>query len=334
MQASPAEFNFTVGEAEEGLRLDRYLASKFPDLSRTRVQGLVDEGRVLVEGTSRKPSYRVAAGDSVRVEVPSSAPLQVVSEAIPLEVLYEDDDVAVVNKPAGMVVHPGAGISEGTLAAALLHHFGELSHLSDIGGPLRPGIVHRLDKGTSGALLIALNNAAHLRLAEAFRDRQIEKTYLALLHGRVKQNAGRIELPVSRDLRNRARMTARRREGRPARTDWKVQLHLPGFTLVTAGLHTGRTHQLRVHFSTVGNPVVGDTLYGAPRQPRAGSETLPLLGRNFLHAARIRFLHPRHGRPIEVRAPLPADLAGYLQEIGRATGMEMGLIDAALREFL
>jgi 23S rRNA pseudouridine1911/1915/1917 synthase len=334
MQASPAEFNFIVGEAEEGSRLDRYLAAQFPDLSRTRVQGLVDEGRVLVENTPRKQSYRVVAGDRVHVEIPPVAPPQVVSEAIPLEVLYEDDDVAVVNKPAGMIVHPGASVTAGTLTAALLHRFGGPSHLSDIGGPLRPGIVHRLDKGTSGALLIARNNTAHLRLAEEFRDRQIQKTYLALLHGRVKQDAGRIELPVARDLRNRKRMSARRHEGRPARTDWKVQLRLPGFALVTAGLHTGRTHQLRVHFSALGNPVVGDALYGAPRQPRAGSEILEPLGRNFLHAARIRFLHPCRGQPIEVRAPLPAELVGYLQEIGRATGAEMGMIDAALREFL
>ncbi len=334
MRAVSKHLEFIVDVADEGLRLDRYLASQLSDLSRTRVQALVDQGRVLVEGTPRKPSYRVVAGDRVHVEIPPLGPPQVISEAIPLEILYEDEDLAVVNKPAGMIVHPAAGVSAGTLAAALLHRFGGLSHLSDIGGPLRPGIVHRLDKGTSGALLIARNNPAHLRLVEEFRERRVEKSYLALLHGRVKENMGRIELPVARDLRHRARMTARRREGRPARTDWKIQLRLPGFTLVTAGLHTGRTHQLRVHFATLGNPVVGDSLYGAPRHPRAGSEILAPLGRNFLHAARLRFLHPRRGEPVEVRAPLPDELRAYLQEIGRATGTELGSIDAALREFL
>ncbi len=332
--ASPRSLEFAVSAGESGKRLDRYLSSQLPELSRTRVQALVDEGRVRVEGVARKPSYRVATGETVQIEIPPAAPAQIVSEPIPLEILYEDEDVVVVNKPAGMTVHPGAGAETGTLAAALLHHFGGLDRLSDIGGPLRPGIVHRLDKGTSGALIIARNNRAHRSLTGQFRERRIEKIYLALLRGRMKEDSGRIELPVARDLRRRTRMTARRREGRAARTDWRVRLRLPGFTLLSASLHTGRTHQLRVHFSALGHPVVGDTLYGAPRLPHVGGRTLPPLGRYFLHAARLCFEHPRRGELIEVRAPLPPELIEYLCEIGRASGAEPASIDAALREYL
>ena len=217
------------------------------------------------------------------------------AENIPLDVLYEDADIAVINKPAGMIVHPGAGEDTGTFVAALLHRFGGAEGLSTIGGVLRPGIVHRLDKETSGVIVIARNNAAHEKLVEEFQARLIEKTYIALLHGKMKGESGSIELPIARDLNRRARMTARRRDGREARTDWKVRLRLEGFTLIEAGLHTGRTHQIRVHFSTLGCPVVGDTLYGAPRQERVGGTLLPQLERNFLHSARIAFAHPRTG---------------------------------------
>jgi 23S rRNA pseudouridine1911/1915/1917 synthase len=199
---------------------------------------------------------------------------------------------------------------------------------------MRPGIVHRLDKGTSGALVIARTDAAHRKLVEDFRARAVEKTYVALLHGKVKGETGRVELPVARDLRRRSRMTARRRKGREARTDWRVLLRLDGFTLVEAGLHTGRTHQIRVHFSALGFPVVGDTLYGAPRQERVRGEVLLPLERNFLHAARIAFAHPRTGKRVEIGAALPEDLANYLHSLGRATKTDAHLIDAALKEFL
>jgi 23S rRNA pseudouridine1911/1915/1917 synthase len=320
-----------VADEEAGQRLDRYLATHLAALSRTRLQGLVDQGRVEVDGVPRKRSHRLEPGQTILVRVPPAPPRQPLPEAIPLEVLYEDEDVAVVNKPAGMIVHPGALASGGTLVNALLHRFGRLSKL---GGELRPGIVHRLDRGTSGALLIARNDAAHERLAEQFRSRQVAKTYVALLHGRLRLESGRIELPVSRDLRRRARMTARRREGRPARTDWRVLQRLDGFTLIEADLHTGRTHQLRVHFSALGHPVVGDTLYGAPRQVRAGAVLLPQLGRNFLHAARIGFLHPSRNTPMEVRAPLPAELVEFFRAAATATGAQSVPVDAVLREFL
>jgi 23S rRNA pseudouridine1911/1915/1917 synthase len=332
---TPSDNAVLIVSAEQaGQRLDRFLASQLPDMSRTHIQSLMEEGRVLVDGAAMKPSHRVEQGATVTLEIPPVPLPGVDPEEIPLEILYEDSDLAVLNKPAGMIVHPGAGADSGTLVAALLHHFGGMEGLSTVGGPLRPGIVHRLDKGTSGVIVIARRNEAHLKLIEEFRERRVQKTYLALLHGRIKGDAGTIDLPVARDLKRRSRMTARRREGREARTDWRVRLRLENFTLVEADLHTGRTHQIRVHFSTLGSPVVGDTLYGAPRQERVGTELLPPLGRNFLHAARIAFVHPRTGKPVEVRAPLPADLVSYLKILGQAAKIASQPIDAALKEFL
>jgi 23S rRNA pseudouridine1911/1915/1917 synthase len=329
---------FAVAAEDAGLRLDRFLAQHMAELSRTRIQTLMDEGRVLVNGEARKPSHRVAEGETVLVEIPEPPQAGVEAEEIPLDVLYEDADIAVLNKPAGMIVHPGAGADEGTLVAALLHRFGGMRGLSTVGGPLRPGIVHRLDKGTSGAMVVALNDAAHKNLVEQFRARHVSKSYVALLHGRLKGEAGVVELPVARDLRRRSRMTARRSEGREARTSWRARLRLGGYTLIEADLHTGRTHQIRVHFSALVCPVVGDTLYGAPKHERIGTGAkeivLAELGRNFLHAARIGFEHPRTGTRIEARAPLPVELASYLRTLGAATGTAAGLIDAALGEFL
>jgi 23S rRNA pseudouridine1911/1915/1917 synthase len=324
---------FTVPGEQAGARLDRFLASQLPEMSRTHIQSLMDAGRVLVDGEAMKPSHRVESGATVVVEIPSPPAPGVAAEEIPLEIIYEDDELAVVNKPAGMIVHPGAGADAGTLVAALLNRYGA-GGLSTIGGPLRPGIVHRLDKETSGALVVARNDPAHLKLVEEFRDREVQKTYVALLHGRVKGESGRVELPVSRDLHRRSRMTARRREGREARTDWRVRLRLDAFTLIEADLHTGRTHQIRVHFSALGYPVVGDALYGAPRQERIASQLLPPLGRNFLHAARLAFVHPRTEKRVEFRAPMPQDLLSYLKILGEATKTEARLIDAALKEFL
>jgi 23S rRNA pseudouridine1911/1915/1917 synthase len=329
----PGNDAFEVREETAGQRLDRFLADHLGDMSRTHVQTLIDEGRVLVNGLAKKPSYRLEAGESVTVEIPAPSLPGVPAENIPLDILYEDEDVVVVNKPAGMIVHPGAGAGSGTLVAALLYRFGGRG-LSTVGGPLRPGIVHRIDKGTSGALLIARTDRAHLKLVEDFRDRRIEKTYVTLLHGKLKGESGRIELPIARDLRRRSRMTARRREGREARTDWRMRLRLGAFSFIEAGLHTGRTHQIRVHFSALGCPVVGDTVYGAPREEKVGGDTLPALERNFLHAARIAFGHPRSGKRIECRAPLPSELVSYMEGLGRATGIEQGTIDGALRGFL
>jgi 23S rRNA pseudouridine1911/1915/1917 synthase len=334
LKLSAEKREFTVDAEQAGTRLDRFLAARLPELSRTRVRLLIDEGCVRVDGAVLKPSYRLEAKDKVSVEIPPPRPPGVEAEAIPLDVLYEDADIAVINKPANMIVHPGAGKDAGTLVAALLHRFGGTDGLSGVGGPLRPGIVHRLDKGTSGVLVIARNDAAHKRLVEQFGRRKVEKTYVALLHGSVKGESGRIDLPIARDLRRRSRMTARRREGREARTDWRVRLRLGTFTLIEADLHTGRTHQIRAHFSALGTPVVGDTLYGAPRQERAKGELFPELGRNFLHAARLGFQHPRTGQRVEFRAPLPSELEDYLRNLARVAGADAGSVDAALREFL
>jgi 23S rRNA pseudouridine1911/1915/1917 synthase len=334
MTAPPEFSEFIVSAEDAGQRLDRFLVSQLPALSRSKIQSLMEEGRVRVDGVARKASHRIESGESITIEVPPPPPAGVAPESIPLEILYEDDDLAVINKPAGMVVHPGAGANSGTMVGALLNRFGGSPGLSSVGGPLRPGIVHRLDKGTSGAIVIAKSDGAHRKLVEDFRTRRVQKTYLALLHGKLKENAGSVDLPIARDLRRRTRMTARRRAGREARTDWRARLRLDGFTLIEADLRTGRTHQIRVHFSALGCPVVGDTLYGAPRRERAGSETLAPLERNFLHSARLAFAQPTTGKRIDVRAPLPAELQNYLKALGHAAHADAASIDAALREYL
>ncbi len=322
---------FQVGAEEAGERLDRYLVARLPELSRARIQELIAEGRVRAAGEVPKRAHRVAQGETIAVELVPRPPLEAAPENLPLEILYEDGDLLVVNKPAGMVVHPAAGARRGTLVNALVARFGKLSGL---GGPLRPGIVHRLDKGTSGVLLVARSDPAHAALARQFRERRVEKTYLALVHGEMKADAGRITLPVARDLRRRTRMTARRREGRAAETAWRLLARLDGFSLLEVGLRTGRTHQVRVHLAAVGHPVVGDPAYGAPREPRAGGRRLPALARPFLHAARIRFAHPRTGDPVEARAPLPQDLRQFLAGLAQALGASREHVDAALRPFL
>jgi len=332
--ASAERIELVVAAEGAGVRLDRFLATQLPEMSRTHIQTLMEVGRVLVDGAAMKPSHKVEEGSIVVIDVPPASVPGVQAENIPLDVLYEDADIAVINKPAGMIVHPGAGEDTGTLVAALLHHFGGADGLSTIGGVLRPGIVHRLDKETSGVIVIARNDAAHEKLVEEFQARTVDKTYIALLHGKMKGESGSIDLPVARDLNRRARMTSRRREGREARTDWKTRLHLDGFTLIEAGLHTGRTHQIRVHFSTFGCPVVGDTLYGAPKQERVAGALLPPLERNFLHSARIAFTHPRTGERMRFRAPIAPELVDYLHLLGKATKASPASIDLALKEFL
>ena len=326
---------FLVSAEQAGERLDRFLVAQRPDLSRNRIQTMMDHGHVLVDGAARKQSHRVAAGEMITVGLPPPPPSAVQPEPIPIEILYEDADLAVINKPASMIVHPGAGAETGTLVAALLHHFGAQG-LSSVGGPFRPGIVHRLDKETSGAIVVARTDAAHAKLAAAFSKRLVEKTYIALLHGQPSPGvaSGRIELPIARDLHRRSRMTTRRREGRDARTDWRKLAEIGNLTLVEADLHTGRTHQIRVHFSALGAPVVGDTVYGAPRGERVGKLALPPLERNFLHAARLAFAHPISGKRLEFRAPLPDGLLNYLKAAACATETVISTIDAALLKYL
>ena len=290
---------------DAGKRLDQMVHERLPQFSRARIQEWIRGGRVLVNGGAGRPSRLLRTGDTVDVEPAEPPPLRAAAEAIPLEVLYEDADLVAIDKPAGMVVHAGAGVHSGTVVNALLHRFGSLS---SAGGALRPGIVHRLDRFTSGVLLAAKNDAAHHALAAQFAGRHVEKVYVALVHGTVKAESGRIERPIARDPARRIRMTARLERGRAAWSEYRVLRRFAGFTLLEVRIGTGRTHQIRVHLSSLGHPVAGDTLYGAP----ARVEGRPPLGRFFLHARRIRFHQPSTGEEMVVEAPLPAELESWL----------------------
>lgn len=282
-----------------------FLQQHLSQYSRSRIQEWIKSGRVTVSGAPGRASCRLRGGEEIEVEPAALPALRAVPEDLPLSILYEDDQVIAVNKPAGMVVHTGAGRHSGTLVNALLHHFGKLSAGS---GEERPGIVHRLDRFTSGVILVARTDAAHRSLAEQFASRSVDKVYLALVHGNVTQDQGRIERPISRDPARRVRMTARRAEGRAAVTEFRVLRRFAGFTFLEVRIRTGRTHQIRAHFSTLGHPVAGDRLYGAP----ARVPGMPPLDRYFLHAHRVRFAHPATGAPVAVEAPLPPELAGWM----------------------
>jgi 23S rRNA pseudouridine1911/1915/1917 synthase len=307
----------TVDDDRAGERLDRYLADAVPGLSRSQAQRLIDDGQVRVEGRQAKANLAVKAGDVIHVTLPEPEPASAVAEDIPVPILYEDGDLVVVNKPAGMVVHPAAGHSSGTLVNALLHH---VDDLSGVGGELRPGIVHRLDKGTSGVMVVAKHDAAHEALAAQFHDRHVEKEYVALVWG-VVQAGRRIDLPIGRDPNDRQKMSARARRARSAVTRITMADHLRGVTLCQVAIHTGRTHQIRVHLSAIGHPVVGDATYGGVK-PRVAQDLRPLLGldRPFLHASRLAFTHPGDGRPMSFLAPLPEDLQGVLDELRALQG--------------
>ena len=326
---------FIVEQSLPGGRLDVFLREKFPAASRSAWQRLIEEGCVVVNGQPVKPTHSPRAGEVVEIRWPEARSAEAQPEAMPLDILFEDSSLLVLNKPAGLVVHPGAGTraEEATLAGALVHRYGRLSAQ---GGGERPGIVHRLDKGTSGVLVVARNDAAHRGLAAQFAARSVEKTYLALVHGKLKSAAGSIRLAVARDLRRRTRMTTRRRPGagRASQTDWRALAVIGNFTLVEVALRTGRTHQIRVHFSALGHPVAGDTLYGAPKNPGVSGAAMAPLGRPFLHAARLAFAHPRSGSRVEARAPLPAELRRYLDAVAGAAGVPVAEIDAALRGYL
>jgi 23S rRNA pseudouridine1911/1915/1917 synthase len=290
----------TSTAADAGKRLDYYLRERLPQYSRSRLQDWIEQGRVLVNGSPEKRAYQLKGAEQIHVDPADLPPLKATPEDLPIEILYEDADVIAVNKPAGMVVHSGAGNHSGTLVNAILHRFGKLS---TVGGDLRPGIVHRLDRFTSGVILIARTDAAHRNLAEQFASRQVEKIYVALVHGRVKKDQGRIDTPIARDPVARIRMTARLARGRQAITSYQVLKRFENSTLLEVKIGTGRTHQIRVHLSSIGHPVTGDKLYGAPVSD---------LGRYFLHARQISFTSPTSGERITVAAPLPADLERYV----------------------
>ncbi len=303
-----------------GLRLDVWLARRLPSLSRARLQGLISEGHVLVEGAASRPSARIKEGQRVDVYIPDAVPAEPQPEDIPLQIVHEDAHLLVVNKPAGLVVHPGAGTARGTLVNALLRH---VSDLSGIGGVLRPGIVHRLDRGTSGLLVVAKDDATHRALARQFAGRTVEKEYLALVHRVPARPRGEITAPIGRDPVQRKRMSVRAARGREARTGWELAEAFDGAALLRVRIHTGRTHQIRVHLASIGHPVVADAVYGGSRSPsskRASARAALLsLDRPALHAARIAFSHPTTGARIECTAPLPPDIALVLETL-RAAG--------------
>ena len=308
----PAEF--------DAQRLDRFLVSVLGDYSRSQIQKLIADGHVQVQrggaaGRSLappKPNLLVHESDQVVVDAPEASESPLSAEALPLDILYQDADLAVLNKPAGLVIHPSAGHESGTLVNALLHH---LTDLSGIGGERRPGIVHRLDRGTSGVMVIAKHDAAHQELARQFHDREVEKEYIALVWG-VVQAGRRIDAAIGRDPVNRQKMSARAKHAREAVTRITRAHHLPGLTLCQVAIHTGRTHQIRVHLSAIGHPIVGDSLYGGVHRRVPGDiRAVQRLERPFLHAARLAFTHPRDGRRMQFIAPLANDLQMILDQL-------------------
>jgi 23S rRNA pseudouridine1911/1915/1917 synthase len=308
---------FTVPLDFEGQRLDRFLVSVLAEHSRSQIQRLIADGHVaLRRGPAHSPAPKanipMREGDTVAVDIPSPSHSEIAGEALPLEILYQDEDVVVLNKPAGMVVHPGAGHASGTLVNALLHH---IDDLSGIGGELRPGIVHRLDRGTSGVMVVAKNDAAHQELARQFEQREVEKEYIALVWG-VVQAGRRIDAAIGRDPVNRQKMSARAKHARTAVTRITRARHFHGLTLCQVAIHTGRTHQIRVHLSAIGHPIVGDSTYGGVHRRVAGDiRAVQRLERPFLHAARLAFAHPRDQRRMEFTAPLPDDLMDVLDDL-------------------
>jgi len=303
---------FIVAAGQSGMRLDVFLARQMPDWSRSQLQRLIRAGLVTIGSQRpRKAGEEVEAGDRVTARAEREAP-RATPEPLPLSIVYEDDDLVVVDKPAGMVVHVGAGVNSGTLVNALLHHTGSLS---SAGGELRPGIVHRLDKMTSGLVVVAKNDFAHRSLAAQFKAREVQKTYTLLVHGRVLGDRGEIRRPVGRDPGRRVRMKAGGLRPREALTRYRVLRPFSHFTLLEAEPRTGRTHQIRVHFASIGHPIVGDTLYGAPGKLRIAGREGKTLARNFLHAAAIEFQHPKTGRRLSLKSPLPSELQNFLDEI-------------------
>jgi 23S rRNA pseudouridine1911/1915/1917 synthase len=308
---------FKIGPDDVGVRLDTFLAAQIAGWSRARLQRLIETEDVLVNGKPGKPSYKLRENDELEVDLIAPVTTTFTPEAIQIEIVYEDDTLVVVNKPAGLVVHPAAGIHSGTLANALAHHFQQLPNASSV----RPGIVHRLDRETSGLLVVAKTEAALENLSDQFRARSVYKSYVALVHGRVNSDAGRIEQPLARDPSNRTRMAVVR-GGRSALSLYRVNRRFNRFTLLDIELKTGRTHQIRVHLAWLKHPVVGDETYGLGRDNTVQNAKLRSqirnLGRHFLHAEKLAFAHPVTGERVQFESPLPADLSELLAEIENA----------------
>ena len=314
-QPEITSLTFSVSPADAGERLDVFLAAHIEGWSRARLHRLIEAADVLVNGSVPKPSHKLRPNDHIEIELTPTPSTSFAPEDIPVEVIYEDDDLIVINKPAGMVVHPAAGVDSGTLANALAFHF---QQLSSAGGAARPGIVHRLDKGTSGLLVVAKTETAHEHLADQFRDREVFKSYVALVHGQVEKEGGEIEQPIARDPRNRTRMGVVR-GGRPSLSIYKVRRRLERFTLLDVELKTGRTHQIRVHLAWLKHPVVGDEVYGAGRDKTVIDPVIrsriAKLGRQFLHAEQLGFRHPRTAEQLRFTAPLSTALQSLLDQI-------------------
>ena len=296
----------------DGTRLDNFLTALLPEQSRSQLQRLIKDGRVTGPGGGLRPSTQVRAGQTFTIDIPPPEPTSVEPEALPLRIVYEDDDVVVLDKPAGMVVHPAAGHRSGTLVNALLHH---VKGLSGIGGEVRPGIVHRLDRGTSGLMVVAKHDAAHQELSRQFSDREVEKEYVALVWG-VVQAGRRIDAAIGRDPKNRQKMSTRARRARSAVTRVTWARHFRGVSLLKVAIATGRTHQIRVHLSAIGHPIVGDPTYGGVHRRVPGDlRAVMRLERPFLHAARLSFTHPTDGRRVDFDSPLPPDLESVVDAI-------------------
>ena len=314
-QSENPSLHLSVSADNEGERLDAFLASHIEGWSRARLQRLIEEADVLVNGRAVKSSYKLRLSDEIEVELTPPPSTSFAPEDIPLDVVYEDDELIVVNKPAGIVVHPAAGVTSGTLANALAFHF---QQLSTSGGMVRPGIVHRLDKGTSGLMVVAKTESAHEDLADQFRDREVFKSYVALVHGQVEKRTGLIDQPIARDRGNRTRMAVVR-GGRPAISIYRVRKRFARFTLLNVELKTGRTHQIRVHLAWLKHPVVGDEAYGSGRDKTVPDHKLrseiAKLGRQFLHAEQLGFRHPRTKEELRFTSPLPSELQAVLDGI-------------------
>ena len=292
----------------DGERADQFIARLVPELTRSAAQRLLEEGAVTLAGRPVKKNYKTAPGDVLAVALPEPEPVDAVPQDIPLDVVYEDGDVIVVNKPVGMVVHPAAGHPDGTLVNALLYHCGE--SLSGINGALRPGIVHRIDRDTSGLLIAAKNDFAHQALAEQLQDHSLYREYEAVCVGTLREDAGTVDAPIGRHPVERKKMAVDRKNGRPAVTHWQVLERYPGHTHIRCRLETGRTHQIRVHMASIGHPLLGDTVYGAKKP-------VPGLAGQCLHARRLSFIHPRTGERVTVECPLPDYFTGVLTKLGR-----------------
>lgn len=298
----------TLTADQAGERLDAFLARSLPDLTRSAAQRLLEEGAVTLGGKPAKKNTKTAPGDVVEVTLPDPQPVEVVPQNIPLDIVYEDADVIVVNKPVGLVVHPAPGHPDGTLVNALLYHCGE--SLSGINGELRPGIVHRIDRDTSGLIIAAKNDRAHLALSAQLQDHTLARVYEAVVVGNLREDSGTVNAPIGRHPVDRKKMAIEPRNGRSAVTHWQVLARYPGYTHVECRLETGRTHQIRVHMASIGHPLLGDTVYGS-KKPWPG------LAGQCLHARKLRFVHPSTGQPVEVECPLPDWFEKVLKQLDR-----------------